>query len=234
VRERASHVVARQFAARVPAVAAGTTLGRHLSTSTEILTTLLYEASALPWADLASKVDGLDEAARVALISQVLDGRGKFDELPRAARAGGLFAFEIVMDIGGWRDMHRHRRCQQHLQEFDLDSGFDLPPDAAAAGIEARCEKAHALAVSLARRVQDEFGPRVAACALPFMHRVRSVFKMDFAEADYIARLRSGVKGHPSYRKVAWDMRRALEAAEPSLAFLLDATSPDIQDPLTR
>jgi hypothetical protein len=57
---------------------------------------------------------------------------------------------------------------------------------------------------------------------------------MDFAEADYIARLRSGVKGHPSYRRVAHDMFRALAAAEPGLAFLLDATPPDVHDPLTR
>src|SRR5204862_5596571 len=102
------------------------------------------------------------------------------------------------------------------------------------AGIARRCEEAHARAADLARRIGDDLGPRVAAYALPFMHRVRSVFKMDFAEADYVARLRSGVKGHPSYRRVAWDMCEALRAAEPELGGLLSATPPDVQDPLTR
>ena len=32
---------------------------------------------------------------------------------------------------------------------------------------------------------------------------------MDFAEAEYISRLRSGVKGHFSYRDVAWGMKTA-------------------------
>jgi hypothetical protein len=30
---------------------------------------------------------------------------------------------------------------------------------------------------------------------------------MDFAEAEYISQLRSGVKGHFSYREIAWEMK---------------------------
>ena len=34
---------------------------------------------------------------------------------------------------------------------------------------------------------------------------------MDFAEAEYIARVRSGVKGHFSYRDIAWKMKVAMD-----------------------
>jgi len=37
---------------------------------------------------------------------------------------------------------------------------------------------------------------------------------MDFAEAEYIARLRSGVKGHFSYREIAWQMKRKAGSSE--------------------
>ena len=57
---------------------------------------------------------------------------------------------------------------------------------------------------------------------------------MDFAEAEYISRLRSGVKGHFSYREVAWAMKEAMDAAEPELGRLIAATHPSIQDPLKR
>jgi hypothetical protein len=57
---------------------------------------------------------------------------------------------------------------------------------------------------------------------------------MDFAELEYISRLRSGVKGHFSYRKVAWEMKLALERLEPLLGALVDATPPSVQDPLKR
>jgi hypothetical protein len=57
---------------------------------------------------------------------------------------------------------------------------------------------------------------------------------MDFAEAEYIIRVRSGVKGHFSYREVAWEMKERLAAAEPELGRLLQATPPWVEDPLTR
>ena len=36
---------------------------------------------------------------------------------------------------------------------------------------------------------------------------------MDFAEAEYVSRLRSGVKGHFSYRNIAWKMKEKMDAA---------------------
>ena len=38
-----------------------------------------------------------------------------------------------------------------------------------------------------------------------------------FRRAEYISRLRSGVKGHFSYRKIAWEMKLAMEELEPDL-----------------
>ena len=77
--------------------------------------------------------------------------------------------------------------------------------------------------------------PAVAAeYLLPFAARSRFLFKMDFAEAEYIARVRSGVKGHFSYRKVAWEMKCKMEQLEPELGRLIEATPPWIEDPLTR
>ncbi len=41
---------------------------------------------------------------------------------------------------------------------------------------------------------------------------------MDFAEAQYISELRSGPAGHFSYRRVAWEMYKAVQRQHPSLA----------------
>jgi thymidylate synthase ThyX len=57
---------------------------------------------------------------------------------------------------------------------------------------------------------------------------------MDYAEAEYIARLRSGVKGHWSYRTVAWQMKQKLAARYPALGERVQATPPDVEDTLTR
>jgi hypothetical protein len=57
---------------------------------------------------------------------------------------------------------------------------------------------------------------------------------MDFAEAEYISRVRSGVKGHISYRTVAWEMLQRILEREPDLGELIHATPPTVEEPLTR
>ena len=57
---------------------------------------------------------------------------------------------------------------------------------------------------------------------------------MDFAEAEYIARLRSGVRGRFSYREIACEMKRKMEQVEPELGRLMEATPPWVEDPLRR
>ena len=57
---------------------------------------------------------------------------------------------------------------------------------------------------------------------------------MDYAEAEYIAKLRSGVKGHWSYRTIAWLMKQKITERYPLLGARMQATPPDVQDALTR
>ena len=73
-----------------------------------------------------------------------------------------------------------------------------------------------------------------AIYAIPFGFRVRCLFKMDFAEVEYISKLRSGVKGHWSYRTVAWEMKERMVERYPYLGGLIHATPPDVEDSLTR
>ena len=70
--------------------------------------------------------------------------------------------------------------------------------------------------------------------AIPFGFSVRCLFKMDYAEAEYIAKLRSGVKGHWSYRTIAWLMKQKITERYPILGAHMQATPPDVQDALTR
>ena len=64
---------------------------------------------------------------------------------------------------------------------------------------------------------------------LPFGTRSRFLFKMDFAETEYICRLRTGVKGHFSYRDIAWKMKLKMEELEPELGRLIQAVPPWIE-----
>jgi thymidylate synthase ThyX len=182
-----------------------------------------------PFRELYELAAGWSAALRAEVIDAALRSRSARDELVRAFRQG-CYAFDIVMDIGAYRDLHRHRRCQQYRQSYTTALGYETPEAIAAAGLNSSfahlIEESHALFRELPAPAGDYI--------LPFATRSRFLFKMDFAEAEYIARLRSGVKGHFSYRRVAWEMKRAMDQVEPELGRIMEATPPWVEDPLKR
>jgi thymidylate synthase ThyX len=134
------------------------------------------------------------------------------------------------MDIGAYRDLHRHRRCQQFRQSYTNRMGYEAPAILEHAGAkDVYCGALSQVDSALAQLPQP-----AAQYLLPFASRCRFLFKMDFAELEYISRLRSGVKGHFSYRKIAWEMKQALQQHDPVLGGLVEATPPWVEDPLKR
>ena len=199
---------------------------RTESLEIELAATLLYWASDHPYRQVRDIVADLPACRIAEIIELGLHHRGRHDEALRAFHAGAALRFDILMDIGGFRDMHRHRRCVQIKQGFTSLHGYETPHDGDAAGLaEAGVVEEYQLAVESAHRaaaqVASGSAPEAAQSALyllPLATRIRCLFKMDFAEAQYISELRSAPAGHFSYRRVAWEMYRALERQHPSLA----------------
>jgi len=202
---------------------------RPIDTHADIAATLLYPVTDRSFQELYDLTSGWSAAQRNEVIEVALRSRTKRDDLLREFR-GGLYAFDIVMDIGAYRDLHRHRRCQQFRQPYSGELGYDTPEALIAAGMQ---ESYDAL-MTETFAAMGRIGGSAAHYLMPFGARSRFLFKMDFAEAEYISRLRSGVKGHFSYRKVAWEMKCAMEKLEPELGKLMDATPPWVEDPLKR
>jgi thymidylate synthase ThyX len=202
---------------------------RITDTHAEIAATLLYPVTTYSFRELYETARGWSAARRNEVIDVALSSRTNRDELLRGFR-GGPYAFDIVMDIGAYRDLHRHRRCQQYRQAYTSQLGYETPAAIADAGLaEVYATAMQATFADIAVLPQPG-----AQYLLPFAARSRFLFKMDFAEAEYIARLRSGVKGHFSYRKIAWEMKCKMEALEPELGRLMEATPPWVEDPLKR
>ncbi len=209
------------------------------SLEVELATSLLYPACHYSYRQLREHVAALSAAKRDEIIKLGAKNRGKHDDLLRAFSSGHGFGFDILMDLGGFRDMHRHRKCVQLLQGYTDIHGYDLPdapgqPTLAESGLSDLYAGAIADAYATYKKIsviptgalseQSESkgraeGPAAknpdAAYLLPLGTRCRAMFKMDFAEALYIAELRSTVAGHYSYRRVAWEMFKAVEKRHP-------------------
>jgi thymidylate synthase ThyX len=195
----------------------------------DICATLLFPVTTYPYRYLYDAARQWPAERKNEVISVALGGRARRDELPRHFRSAP-YVFEFVCDIGAYRDLHRHRRCQQFRQAYTNALGYDTPDrvDQCGAGNVYRDVLSN-IDAAISRLPQP-----AAQYLLPFAAKSRFLFKMDFAELEYISRLRSGVKGHFSYRKIAWEMKQELEKVEPALGALVNATPPWVEDQLTR
>lgn len=230
------------------------TLAVSLATPTtdpqrEIAATLLYRHDRLghSYAQVQSAIDVLSDSQVEEIVDLSLAGRGRHDDLLREHRAGYGLIFDVLVDLGSFRDLHRHRRCVQIQQPLTWDHGFDAPEDVFTAGLGATAGLA-ALEAGLgdlyveslhkaerAASVVAESAPGAAEYLLPLAYRTRCLFKMDWAEAAYIIEQRTQPQGHFSYKRIAWGMYEALRARHPRLANAIRAVDPHAPfDVLTR
>jgi thymidylate synthase ThyX len=187
----------------------------------EIATTLLYEHCHHSYRQIRQAVQVAGERRRREIIDLGLKHRGRHDEMLRGFRAGQQFRFDILMDTGGFRDMHRHRRCIQVMQGFTTQHGFEMLLDMEDAGVRGRYELAMRRVQTAVEKLSVRKTPEAeenAQYAIPLAYRKRALFKMDFAEAVYISELRTTPAGHVSYRNVAYAMYEAVARKYPALA----------------
>jgi thymidylate synthase ThyX len=187
----------------------------------ELATTLLYQHSHHSYRQIRGIVEGMTVPQRAEVIDLGLRHRGRHDEVARTFNSGQKFRFDILMDIGGFRDMHRHRRCVQILQDYTMLHSYDRPEDIDRANLtsqyDAAMARARDTAAALAARPVAEADEQ-SQYLIPLAYRKRALFKMDFAEALYISELRSGPAGHFSYRNVAYAIYEAVAQRYPDLA----------------
>jgi thymidylate synthase ThyX len=101
--------------------------GEALSLEIDLAASLLYPHTHYRFRQVRDAVAALGEKRIAELVALGTEHRGRHDELPRAFAAANGLRFDILMDIGGFRDMHRHRRCVQLLQGYTTAHGYEFP-----------------------------------------------------------------------------------------------------------
>jgi thymidylate synthase ThyX len=195
----------------------------------DIAATLLYPVTDRPYRELYEMARSWPANKRAEVFDLALSSRRRGDEILNAFR-GGPYCYDLAIDIGAYRDLHRHRRCHQFRQDYSGKLGYETP----AMIEEAGASEIYHQAMRAAFETAHSLPAPGAHYLMPFGARSRFLFKMDFAEAQYISKLRSGVKGHFSYREIAWEMKLKMEEVEPELGRLIAATPPTVEDPLRR
>jgi thymidylate synthase ThyX len=211
--------------AQAPDTARGVTLAPPHDQERELAATLLYRVTPYSYAQALAAVDHLGAAQRAELIDLAYRHRGPHDPPLRETRTGYQLIFDVNMDCGGFRDLHRHRNCVQISQPFSGQHGYDTPEALLEAGSEAPYTAAMERAGGVARQLAT-LHPDLPQYALPLGYRRRTLYKMDAAELGYIAETRTKPAGHFSYREIAHQMYAVFAAQYPSLARYVRVTDP--------
>jgi thymidylate synthase ThyX len=155
--------------------------------------------------------------------SKLMESREK-RAVPKAFRSIKL-AFEIMMDYGAFRDLQRHRRCEQYVEPLHTNYGYLVPDDIAGSDFEAEYHTAmkSILAYDDEAVVHDT---DLMQYMVPLGYLHRSVFEMDAQEVYYVTELRTAPQGHISYRRVAYEMSRVASARLPNIFQWCKAINP--------
>ena len=194
----------------------------------EALSKLLYAVGYHPFSQIVLHVQTLTRLEIRELLELAFENRGSHDEWLAEFRTGYL-NFDVVVDIGAYRDLQRHRRCQKLRQEWTTRLGYEEPEMVRTAGVAGVYRAAMAQAFTAAERINQALPP-LGAYLLPLGTRCRALFSMDLAELAYIAELRTRPTGHFSYRRIAYDMYRKAMERYPDFAPYVRAVDPAYED----
>jgi hypothetical protein len=125
--------------------------------------------------------------------------------------------FEILVDIGSYRDLHRHRMMTQQRQLFSTHHGYDVPPELGDSGLDAPYVAALEKASELFLRIEGE-DPELAQYAVPLAFRVRFHQWQNFRQFFWETELRTISQGHPTYRHIEQEKYRLVHDLFPLLS----------------
>lgn len=151
------------------------------------------------------------------VIAKALAKRGPHDPPPREFEHAD-FMHEIVLDYGAWNDIQRHRICTQLNQPLGVDLGYDMPTEIADVGLDGEYRGLMQKTVEFHERMCHSGFSDAAEYAVPYAFRRRITLTWNLRELFHFIELRSGPKGHPSYRRIAQETWRTLAETHPDVA----------------
>ncbi len=220
----------RDTAARVAALAAAHPL-EPAATRTEavqlvdydrqaeqkVLAAILYSQGHLALAEARALAEQLPATERAELLRAYVGERANRFHRPGRALEEAQYSFDLLADIGAYRDLQRHRILSQERQHFSSRHGYVTPAELEDAGLAGDYRRALEQAGELAARIAEEM-PEEAGYAVPMAYRVRWRVTLNLRELYHLAELRSTPQGHPGYRRIAQAMYEQVRAVQPLLA----------------
>jgi thymidylate synthase ThyX len=178
---------------------------------------ILYPHADLPLAAICDLAAQLPAAERVAIIRAYVGERASRFQRPGRAFETPVYTFDLLADLGSYRDLQRHRILTQERQRYTVRHGYVIPPEIGDAGLALPYRDALEQAAAVVEAIAADL-PEPAQYAVPLAFRVRWRITLNLREVYHLAELRSAPQGHPSYRRIAQAIYTHISAVHPTLA----------------
>jgi len=180
----------------------------------KIIAGLLYLELHEPYESILQKVRHLSNEDKEKILQEVLkDRKFKYYKVPRAFENTYL-KFEIVINTGAWRDLHRHRIHTQYRERFNIYNGFDIPEELKQAGLDSEYISAIKRAEELFKKI-EKIDPDIAQYCCTLAHKVRFIQYQNLRSFFWEAELRTIPEGHPDYRKIEQEKIKLIQKIYP-------------------
>ena len=183
----------------------------------KIIAAILYPHSRHPIHQLRELVSRMPQDQRSTILDEYLKRRRHRRDKPGRALEQVYYTFDILGNLGAYRDLQRHRILTQDRQDFTTVHGFDTPLEIKEAGFRSDFDRCMEKASQLYEKIHRDL-PYEAQYVVPFACKIRWTMKMNLREAVHIGELRTTPQGHPDYRFIAQEMWRKINDVHPTLA----------------
>ncbi|MEX1112285.1 MAG: FAD-dependent thymidylate synthase [Candidatus Andersenbacteria bacterium] len=182
----------------------------------KVIAGMLYAAdnNHASWNDTLTAVSKMSDEAKRQAIATYLSGREQRWQKVGRAFENTYVRFDLAMNIGSWRDLHRHRMLTQQRQLFTTAHGYDLPPEIEDAGLTKEFTAAIDKAAAVFEKI-EQHDVYAAQYAIPMAYRVQFQQWKNLRECFWEMELRTIPEGHPDYRLVEQMKFKLLEQAFP-------------------
>jgi thymidylate synthase ThyX len=183
----------------------------------KVIAGLLYPHARQPLQQLREIALRMDACERRKLLQEHFSKRRNRRDKPGRAFENVYYTFDVLGNLGLYRDLHRHRILTQERQAFTTVHGYDTPREIEEAGFRPEFDACMNAAAKLYEDICRDL-PGEAQYVVPFAYKIRWYMKMNLREAVHLCELRSMPQGHPDYRFIAQEMWRRIQEVHPTLA----------------
>jgi thymidylate synthase ThyX len=183
----------------------------------KVLAGLLYPHARQPLQQLREVTLRMDANERRRVLQEHFSKRRHRRDKPGRAFENVYYTFDVLGNLGLYRDLHRHRILTQERQAFTTVHGYDTPREIGEAGFGREFDECMNAAAALYEKIYHDL-PGEAQYVVPFAYKIRWYMKMNLREAVHLCELRTMPQGHPDYRFIAQEMWRKIQEVHPALA----------------